>query len=135
MADLQKIVDDLSSLTVLEAAELAKLLEEKWGVSAAAAVAVALVLTACQPTEVPKQAEEVASVAAEGALLAHGAAEGTTTDTFAREHAKALRTLLGQRLDRAVARGRLTPAGRDAVLACFDDASKCQGLRARVRHP
>src|ERR1700744_2560903 len=41
MADLQKIVDDLSSLTVLEAAELAKLLEEKWGVSAAAAAAVA----------------------------------------------------------------------------------------------
>jgi large subunit ribosomal protein L7/L12 len=41
MADLAKIVDDLSSLTVLEAAELAKLLEEKWGVSAAAAVAVA----------------------------------------------------------------------------------------------
>ena len=39
MADLAKIVDDLSSLTVLEAAELAKLLEEKWGVSAAAAVA------------------------------------------------------------------------------------------------
>ena len=41
MADLQKIVDELSSLTVLEAADLAKLLEEKWGVSAAAAVAVA----------------------------------------------------------------------------------------------
>jgi large subunit ribosomal protein L7/L12 len=41
MADLAKIADDLSSLTVLEAAELAKLLEEKWGVSAAAAVAVA----------------------------------------------------------------------------------------------
>ena len=41
MADLQKIVDDLSGLTVLEAAELAKLLEDKWGVSAAAAVAVA----------------------------------------------------------------------------------------------
>ena len=41
MADLQKIVDDLSGLTVLEASELAKLLEEKWGVSAAAAVAVA----------------------------------------------------------------------------------------------
>src|SRR5437764_14637718 len=40
MADLQKIVDDLSGLTVLEAAELAKLLEDKWGVSAAAAVAV-----------------------------------------------------------------------------------------------
>ena len=41
MADLSKIVDDLSSLTVLEAAELATMLEEKWGVSAAAAVAVA----------------------------------------------------------------------------------------------
>ena len=41
MADLQKIVDDLSGLTVLEASELAKLPEEKWGVSAAAAVAVA----------------------------------------------------------------------------------------------
>jgi large subunit ribosomal protein L7/L12 len=41
MADLQKIVTDLSSLTVLEASELAKMLEEKWGVSAAAAVAVA----------------------------------------------------------------------------------------------
>jgi|SRR5690606_2997260 large subunit ribosomal protein L7/L12 len=43
MADLQKIVDELSTLTVLEAAELAKLLEEKWGVSAAAPVAVAAV--------------------------------------------------------------------------------------------
>ena len=41
MTDLQKIVNDLSGLTVLEAAELAKLLEEKWGVSAAAAIAVA----------------------------------------------------------------------------------------------
>jgi large subunit ribosomal protein L7/L12 len=41
MADLSKIADELSSLTVLEAAELAKMLEEKWGVSAAAAVAVA----------------------------------------------------------------------------------------------
>ena len=41
MADLQRLVDDLSQLTVLEAADLAKMLEEKWGVSAAAAVAVA----------------------------------------------------------------------------------------------
>ena len=41
MADLAKLVEDLSSLTVLEAADLAKMLEEKWGVSAAAAVAVA----------------------------------------------------------------------------------------------
>ena len=41
MADLSKLVEELSTLTVLEAAELAKMLEEKWGVSAAAAVAVA----------------------------------------------------------------------------------------------
>ncbi len=41
MADLEKLVDDLSSLTVLEAADLAKLLEDKWGVSAAAPVAAA----------------------------------------------------------------------------------------------
>ena len=41
MADLQKIVDELSQLTVLEAADLAKMLEDKWGVTAAAAVAVA----------------------------------------------------------------------------------------------
>jgi large subunit ribosomal protein L7/L12 len=41
MADLQKLVDELSTITVLEAADLAKMLEEKWGVSAAAAVAVA----------------------------------------------------------------------------------------------
>lgn len=43
MAELEKIVDDLSSLTVIEAAELAKLLEDKWGVSAAAPVAIAAV--------------------------------------------------------------------------------------------
>ena len=49
MADLQKIVDDLSALTVLEAADLAKMLEEKWGVSAAAAVAVAGPAAAAAP--------------------------------------------------------------------------------------
>jgi large subunit ribosomal protein L7/L12 len=49
MADLAKIVDDLSKLTVLEAADLAKLLEEKWGVSAAAAVAVAAAPAAAGP--------------------------------------------------------------------------------------
>ena len=48
MTDLSKLVDDLSSLTVLEAAELAKMLEEKWGVSAAAAVAVAAAPGAAQ---------------------------------------------------------------------------------------
>src|SRR5450756_1407825 len=46
MADLQKIVDDLSKLTVLEAADLAKMLEEKWGVSAAVAVAAGPAATA-----------------------------------------------------------------------------------------
>src|ERR671910_239465 len=49
MADLTKLVDELSNLTVLEAAELAKLLEEKWGVSAAAAVAVAAAPAAAAP--------------------------------------------------------------------------------------
>jgi len=49
MADIAKLVDDLSSLTVLEAADLAKALEEKWGVSAAAAVAVAAAPGAAAP--------------------------------------------------------------------------------------
>jgi large subunit ribosomal protein L7/L12 len=49
MADLAKIVDDLSKLTVLEAAELSKMLEEKWGVSAAAAVSVAAGPAAAAP--------------------------------------------------------------------------------------
>ncbi|MDQ3079106.1 MAG: 50S ribosomal protein L7/L12 [Pseudomonadota bacterium] len=51
MADITKLVDDLSALTVLEAAELAKALEEKWGVSAAAAVAVAGPAAAAGPAE------------------------------------------------------------------------------------
>ena len=49
MADIEKLVDQLSALTVLEAAELAKALEEKWGVSAAAAVAVAAPAGAAAP--------------------------------------------------------------------------------------
>jgi len=51
MADLTKIVDDLSAVTILEAAELSKLLEEKWGVSAAAPVAVAAAAAAAAPVE------------------------------------------------------------------------------------
>ena len=51
MADLAKIVDELSALTVLEAAELSKLLEEKWGVSAAAPVAAAAAGAAAAPAE------------------------------------------------------------------------------------
>src|SRR5215210_4238714 len=65
MADLAKIVDDLSSLTVLEAAELAKLLEEKWGVSAAAAVAVAAGPAAAAPA-VEEQTEFTVVLAAIG---------------------------------------------------------------------
>ena len=57
MANLEKIVDELSSLTVLEAAELAKLLESKWGVSAAAAVAVAAAPAAAAAAPVEEQTE------------------------------------------------------------------------------
>ncbi|MEO1249878.1 MAG: 50S ribosomal protein L7/L12 [Pseudomonadota bacterium] len=58
MADLEKIVDELSNLTVLEAAELSKLLEEKWGVSAAAPVAVAAVAGAAGGDAAGGAAEE-----------------------------------------------------------------------------
>jgi large subunit ribosomal protein L7/L12 len=59
MAKLEKLVDDLSSLTVLEAAELAKLLEEKWGVSAAAPVAAAAAgPTAAAPAEAAEEQTE-----------------------------------------------------------------------------
>jgi hypothetical protein len=59
------------------------------------ALCAACLLAGCgTPQELSKQAEEVHSVAAEGALLAHGAAEDSTTEIFTREHAKALRKLL-----------------------------------------
>jgi large subunit ribosomal protein L7/L12 len=66
MANLEKIVEDLSSLTVLEAAELAKLLEEKWGVSAAAAVAVAAGPAAVAAAPVEEQTEFTVVLAAIG---------------------------------------------------------------------
>lgn len=66
MADLSKLVDDLSSLTVLEAAELAKLLEEKWGVSAAAAVAVAAAPGAASAAPVEEKTEFTVVLAAAG---------------------------------------------------------------------
>ncbi|KMO41797.1 50S ribosomal protein L7/L12 [Methylobacterium aquaticum] len=66
MADLAKLVDDLSSLTVLEAAELAKMLEEKWGVSAAAAVAVAAGPAAAAAAPVEEQTEFTVVLAAAG---------------------------------------------------------------------
>ena len=58
MADLSKIVDDLSNLTVLEAAELSKMLEEKWGVSAAAPVAVAAAGGGAAPAEAAEEKTE-----------------------------------------------------------------------------
>jgi large subunit ribosomal protein L7/L12 len=57
MADLQKLVDELSTLTVLEAAELSKLLEERWGVSAAAPVAAAAPAAAAAAAPVEEQTE------------------------------------------------------------------------------
>jgi large subunit ribosomal protein L7/L12 len=66
MANLEKIVDDLSALTILEAAELAKLLEEKWGVSAAAAVAVAAGPAAAAAAPVEAQTEFTVVLAAAG---------------------------------------------------------------------
>ncbi len=57
MADLNKITDELSSLTVIEAAELSKMLEEKWGVSAAAPVAVAAAAAPAAAAEVEEQTE------------------------------------------------------------------------------
>src|ERR687893_767788 len=66
MADLAKLVDDLSTLTVLEAAELAKMLEEKWGVSAAAAVAVSAGPAAAAAAPVEEQTEFNVILAATG---------------------------------------------------------------------
>ena len=65
MADLNKIVEDLSSLSVIEAAELSKLLEEKWGVSAAAPVAVAAANTAGGNTEEAEEKSEFEVVLSE----------------------------------------------------------------------
>ncbi|MBM3535068.1 MAG: 50S ribosomal protein L7/L12 [Alphaproteobacteria bacterium] len=66
MADLKKLVDDLSSLTVLEAAELSKMLEEKWGVSAAAPVAVAAAGPAAAAPAAVEQTEFTVVLAAAG---------------------------------------------------------------------
>jgi large subunit ribosomal protein L7/L12 len=66
MADLQKIVDELSNLTVLEAADLAKMLEEKWGVSAAAAVAVAAGPAGAAAAPVEEKTEFIVVLAAAG---------------------------------------------------------------------
>ncbi len=67
MADLQKIVDELSGLTVLEAAELAKLLEEKWGVSAAAPVAMMAAGAAAAAAPAEEQTDFTVVLASAGA--------------------------------------------------------------------
>ena len=89
-----------------------------------ALVIVVLALAGCgAPRELAKQAEEVHSVAAEGALLAHEAAEGDTRDTFAEVHAAALRKLLGE----------LRPAIDDARLAAVaDDVDRTLSELART---
>jgi large subunit ribosomal protein L7/L12 len=70
MADLNKIVEDLSALTVLEAADLAKLLEEKWGVSAAAAVAAPAAAAAAAPAAEEKTEFDVILVGDGGNKIA-----------------------------------------------------------------
>jgi hypothetical protein len=113
-------------------------------VIAAAGAAVALAAAGCGvPSEPKKQAEEVASVAAEGALLAHDAAEGRSTDPFTRAHARALRERLAplrpkiveRRLARIAAEvdealGELEAEPRTArVEARLDEAAKAaEGL-------
>jgi len=66
MSKLEKLVEDLSALTVLEASELSKLLEEKWGVSAAAPVAVAVAGGAAAPVEAAEEQTEFTVVLTDG---------------------------------------------------------------------
>jgi large subunit ribosomal protein L7/L12 len=93
MADLQKLVDELSSLTVLEAAELSKLLEEKWGVSAAAPVAVAAApaagaAAAAAPAE--EQTEFTVILAAAGEKKIHDINQVRTITGLGQKEAKDL---------------------------------------------
>ena len=95
-----------------------------------------LVLGGCgTPKELPKQADEVGSIAAEGALLAHDAAEGGTTGVFTREHASALRKLLGK-LRPAIADQRLAQLGTrtDAALARLASDPGDEAASARLEH-
>jgi hypothetical protein len=85
------------------------------------------------PQELPKQAEEVSSVAAEGSLLAHDAAEGGTTQTFTREHAKALRKRL-EELEPAIENRDLAQlaAKVDEVLRVLADRAGDRDLAATL---
>lgn len=94
-------------------------------------VLVVVLLAGCgTPHEAAKQAEEVHSVAAEGALLAHEAAEGDTRDTFAREHAKALRKRLDE-LRPVIEEPRLAELADD-VDRTLDELGRTPGDRDRA---
>ena len=90
MANLEKIVDELSSLTILEAAELAKLLEEKWGVSAAAAVAVAAAPAAAAAAPVEEKTEFTVVLAAVGEKKIEGIKEVRAITSLGLKEAKDL---------------------------------------------
>ena len=116
MADLQKLVDELSSLTVMEAAELSKLLEDKWGVSAAAPVAAAAAApaaAAAAPAE--EQTEFTVVLAKAGDKRLHAGVEASSKAQtrfeagFGTKRAAELRTLL-----QAVVASQFTPPSQDA---------------------
>lgn len=92
-------------------------------VRACLSVALVLLVAGCgTPHDPAQQADEVSSIAAEASLLSHGAAEGSTTDTFTREHAKALRKLLGKFRPAIENRDLARLAGRtDAALGRLAD--------------
>jgi hypothetical protein len=100
-------------------------------VRVATALAAAVLLAGCGvPQELSKQAEEVGSVAAEGALLAHDAGEGSSTEAFTSEHAKALRKLV-EEVRPAIEQQRLGQiAGR--VSAALEQLAAAPGDRNRA---
>jgi hypothetical protein len=104
------------------------------------AFAAVVLLSGCGvPDEPSKQAEEVHSFAAEGALLAHGAAEGSTLTTFTSEHAKAIRELLEQ-LRPAIEERRLARIATDVstslarLAAAPGDRAKSRALERRLEN-
>ncbi len=101
----------------------------RWG----ALVICSLLLSACLvPSEPAKQAEEISSIAAEGALLAHDVAEGGVTDTFTRVHVEALRKKLSE-LEPEVQADAVSEVLRDtdAALALLQDDPAAPGLLER----
>src|SRR3982750_305468 len=94
MADLQKIVEDLSTLTVLEAADLAKMLEEKWGVSAAAAVAVAAGAAGDKKIEVIKEVRALTGLGLKEAKDLVEGAPKTVKDGATKDEAEKIKATL-----------------------------------------